>query len=84
MNILFSLNNSHTLSLDIFKKIYAWPIYKNVAKNMKIDSEKLYIMRYKKIDRSGKEYRSKLTLQEKIFFQGNENKLQNDKKNSHL
>lgn len=51
---------------------------------MKIDSEKLYIMRYKKIDRSGKEYRSKLTLQEKIFFQGNENKLQNDKKNSHL
>ena len=47
--MLFSLNNSQTLSLDILK-IYAWPIYKSTAKNMRIDSEKLYIMRCKKID----------------------------------
>ena len=49
VNILFSLNNSQTLSLDIFK-IYAWPIYKSAVKNMKLDSEKLYVMRHKKID----------------------------------
>lgn len=40
---------SHSQS-GYFLKICAWPIYKNAAKNVKIDSEKLYIMRCKKID----------------------------------